>query len=107
MQSEAPEHLLRALWMKEFDYLLFMRATQLHNIDNMIPGHGARIEELIAMIKAKENVPAHSTPEKQVSSQSSDNYDMAMTFQVANNVELPAVVGHDGEHANPTGSRIS
>ena len=84
MEAEATENrdLLSALWMKELDYILLILATQRHNIDNMIPSHEARIDELAALLRSKD-LRSQKCPEQAISSQGSegqDTYDIAMSL---------------------------
>ena len=105
LQTEAAlgdsEGLIRALWMKELDYLLLMLATQLHNVNNMIPGHEARINELVSLLRPNRDAPTSVQPEKSTCSQTSEGkdegYSIAMTFKQPSAVNLPVVVGHDGK----------
>ena len=101
LQSEVPSadsDLLSALWGKELDYLFLMLATQLHNIDNMIPNHEERLLELIALLRTSD-VPTDIPPEQITSSQANvDPFgEIAMSFRQLDDFSLPKVVGHDGE----------
>ena len=45
--------MLKALRQKEMDYTMLMLGTQLHNIDNMIPDHNARINQLSELLQTR------------------------------------------------------
>ncbi|KAL8783970.1 MAG: hypothetical protein Q9195_009225 [Heterodermia aff. obscurata] len=90
--------LLSALRMKELDYLLLMLATQSHNIENMIPGNKARIEELASLLRPQNNPPVQVPPQVVASqgAEPQDNYrEIALGFRIDTNLDLPQVVGHD------------
>ena len=74
MKAEATENrdLLSALWMKELDYILLILATQRHKIDNMIPSHEARIDELATLLRSKKDLPSQKCLEQAISTQGSE-----------------------------------
>ena len=91
----------------ELDYTVFMYATQLNNIDNMLPSHNDRIAFLFASLRST-TVLTHQEEETVFGAGSQEvlgaprrdggdwAVDIAMGFEQTADQNLPEIIGHKG-----------
>ena len=88
----------------ELDYSMLMYATQLHNVDNMIPDHNQRIEHLVQRLSPKAANPLALEEGQRSNVLEMDNQeqeeniirDIAVSFLQQPDPNLPTMIGHDG-----------
>ena len=81
----------------ELDYTMFMYATQLRNIDNMIPDHDSRIRSIIQHLSKTAGKPTMETEgKKKVQGHEDEMTEVAKGFREPPTPNLPGLIGHDG-----------
>ena len=90
----------------ELDYMVFMYATQLNNLDNMIPGHRDRVDYLVGTLRSTIAVPQPARPLLASGSQEAPEgadwaLDTAMGFEETVDPKLPEIIGHKGRLQHP------